>query len=537
MFDFFSQRTPAQKQPQFFVPKADPFENPLVETDPHALAQWATALPFANPQQLAENVITSLSRLNRYPGQVKKRDELMQIYITPAMRLAHGMSQRKQQAPISLVRRVMLEMAYGYCHIVNHCISSKQSKKSAQKLGQAIYNASKYFILEYLLACEDFDCRCVSPYQHLSRLMTYAWEQNLHLLEMEDHDQSESHQATISHQYNRFLLLLLLDPCHLQEGEPRICFDYLNELAGEANIIAPDKDVDATGRYVIDRLGEVPPYLYHPDCLENLPLPRFTLFDLSPVSKTLHQQLRLMEKSEQSKPACMNRLTAKEANNLLARMLKSWHIRLKRDSERHNTSGQIMVWIGVQNAYQYLAGQSTNQEPGDEEITMTQPVGMRDSAHRVGNKRIIALRSNQSRSGVALRIPRQAVSKELIGQLILISTHENKQGSDWKLGVVKRAMNCGDNLLEVGVQFVAGKLEPITLRLAKLQNEEESNPDHGGIFIDQGHNNRSSLIVPKHFFVIGQEYRVEEMIPSPSISPLQQLETTAHFERFRIKSV
>ncbi|RLW71356.1 MAG: hypothetical protein B6D71_02540 [gamma proteobacterium symbiont of Stewartia floridana] len=431
----------------------------------------------------------------------------------------------------------MLEMAYGYCHIVNHCISSKQSKKSAQRLGQAIYNANKYFTLEYLLACEDFDCRCVSPYQHLSRLMTYAWEQNLHLLEMEDHDQSESHQATISHQYNRFLLLLLLDPCHLQEGEPRICFDYLNDLAGEANIIAPDKDEDAAGRYVIDRLGEVPPYLYHPDCLENLPLPRFTLFDLSPVSKTLHQQLRLMEKSEQSKPACMNRLTAKEANNLLARMLKSWHIRLKRDSERHNTSGQIMVWIGVQNAYQYLAGQSTNQEPGDEEITMTQPVGMRDSAHRVGNKRIIALRSNQSRSGVALRIPRQAVSKELIGQLILISTHENKQGSDWKLGVVKRAMNCGDNLLEVGVQFVAGKLEPITLRLAKLQNEEESNPDHGGIFIDQGHNNRSSLIVPKHFFVIGQEYRVEEMIPSPSISPLQQLETTAHFERFRIKSV
>ncbi|MCG8068811.1 MAG: flavoprotein, partial [Candidatus Thiodiazotropha taylori] len=140
---------------------------------------------------------------------------------------------------------------------------------------------------------------------------------------------------------------------------------------------------------------------------------------------------------------------------------------------------------------------------------------------------------------VALRIPRQAVSKELIGQLILIliSTHESKQGSDWKLGVVKRAMNSGDNLLEVGVQFVAGKLEPITLRLAKLQNEEESNPDHGAIFIDQGHNNRSSLIVPKHFFVIGQEYRVEEMIPSPSISPLQQLETTAHFERFRIKSV
>jgi hypothetical protein len=230
-------------------------------------------------------------------------------------------------------------------------------------------------------------------------------------------------------------------------------------------------------------------------------------------------------------------MTAKEAMNLLARMLKSWHIRLKRDSERHSTSGQIMVWVGVQNVHRYLLGETTSEANEDEEITMTQPVGMRDAAQTTMNKKLVALRSNQSRSGVALRIPRQAAPKELIGQLLLISNHETKQGSDWKLGVVKRAMNCGEKLLEVGIQFVTGKLEPITLRLAKQQTEDEVNPDHGGIFIDQGHNNRSSLIVPKHFFVIGQEYRVEEMIPSPSISPLQQLETTAHFERYRIKSV
>ena len=89
MFDFFSHRSCASRQGIFQVPKPDPFENPLVETSPALLRQWATALPFANPEQLSEAVLTSLGRLNRYPGPIKKRDELMEIYLTPALRLRH----------------------------------------------------------------------------------------------------------------------------------------------------------------------------------------------------------------------------------------------------------------------------------------------------------------------------------------------------------------------------------------------------------------------------------------------------------------
>lgn len=537
MFDFFSHRTPANKQPLFFVPQADPFENPLVESDPQQLGRWATALPFANPQQLAENMITSLSRLNRFPGQIKRREELMQIYVTPAMRLAHGMAQRKSQAPVGMVRQVMQEMGYGYSHIANECIARKPNKKVISQLGQAIYYSIKYFMLEYLLACEDFDCRSGSSYRLISRLMTFACEQKLQHVEMDDHDLQESELTTIAHQFNRYLLLLLLDPCHLQEGEPRLCFDFLDTVASYARIAKPTNAEDTTGRYVIDRLGEVPPYLFHHDCLDNLAHPRFTLFDLSPVSQNIHHQLRRMEHSEQNKPSNMNRLTVKEVNNLLARMLKSWHIRLKRDSERHNSSGQIMVWAGVQKVHNYLSGRADDTASDEQEITMTQPTGMSGTSAATGSSHFVAVRSNQSRSGVALHIPRQAITSQLIGELILISNHELRQGTDWKLGVIKRAMNTMDNMIEIGVQFVQGKIEPITLRLFKAQSEDTPNPNHPGIFIDQGNNHRSSLIIPKHFFVIGQEYRVEEMIPSPNITPLQLLETTAHFERFRIKSI
>jgi hypothetical protein len=537
MFDFFTLRRSTTQQALFYVPQPDPFENPLVETDPEQLGQWATALPFANPQQLAENMINSLGKLNRFPGQIKKRDELMQIYVTPAQRLTHGLTQRKDQAPVTLSRRVMQEMGFGYCHIANECIVSKPTKKMTARLGQALYSAIKYFMLEYLLACEDFDCRYGASYRQISRLMTYASEQNLQHVQMDDKDQSEPQQATITHQFNRFLLLLLLDPCHLQEGEPRLCFEYLNSVADEARFVEPTADSETTGRYVIDRLGEVPPYLFHLECLETLTQSRFILFDLKPVSQNLHHQLRCMEQSEQNKPDCLRQLTGREANNLLARMLKSWHIRLKRDSERHTTSGQVMLWIGVKQVHNYLTNHTDNHDIDEQEITMTQPMGMSDTSASPTYKQFTALRSNQSRSGVALQIPRQAVNTRLIGELVLISGHHQRQGTDWKLGVVKRAMNMADDLLEIGVQFVLGKIEPITLRLIDTQSTESPNPDYAGIFIDQGNNQRSSLLVPKHFFVIGQEYRVEEMLPSPSITPLQLLETTAHFERYRIKSI
>jgi hypothetical protein len=536
MFDFFSHRNTPPPQALFFVPQPDPFENPLVETDPARLRQWATALPFANQTQLAETVLTNLSRLNRYPGQIKKRQELMEIYSTPSQRLIHGQAKRKTEVPVNLIRRVMLEMAYGNCHIANECIANKASRKNLHLLSHAIYYGIKYFVTEYVMACEEYDCRSNRVYREVTRLMTYAEEQKIHNNPIEDPDQDVTETATILHQYNRFMLLLLLDPCHLQKGETRLCFDYLNTLAGHAAISAPTPDTDITGHYVIDRLGEVPPYLFHKEALSNLNQPRFSLFNLTPVSKLLHQKLRHMERSEEGKPDALISLTMHEATNLLARMLKSWHIRMKRESERHATSGEVMVWAGIDPIYTYLTGNSVSASSVDDEIDITHHRTIQLSETSGPTHQFTATRSNQSRSGVALKIARSSVNTPLVGELLLYSTHQKKEENDWKIGIVKRALKGDENLLDIGVQFILGRLQPITLRLANQQHSSQPVKDRAALFIDQGHTNRTSLIVPKNFFMIGHQYRVEEMIPAPVITPLQLLESTSKFERYRIKS-
>lgn len=548
MFDFFTQRqNSASKTAVFHVPTPDPFENPLVETNPGQLRQWATALPFANPEQLSEAVLTNLLRLNRFPGPVRKREELMEVYYTPVQRLLHGSTARRGMAPNQSLRKVMLEMAYGYNHLANETLANKASKKNQERLSHAIFHAIKFYMLEFLHACEEFDCRAIHTYREISRLSTFAEEQNIHQIPFHE-EEYPGIEHTIEQQFKRFLLLRLLDPCHLQEGEPRICFDYLDNLAGHAQIKPLGRDIECSGHYVIDRLGEVPPSLFEPDGLDTLSQPRFTLFDLNPVSQQIHQLLRYLERSEEHKPVAMNKLTIPEVNNLLARMLRSWHIRLQRGTERHTTAGQVSLWTGLNNIHLYLAqdlGDPQTENGGSsDEITLSQTQATTQKHALDPNKpQLIAHRFNQSRSGVALHLAPAPNTPSLVGELVLVSLQSGAAMTEWKVGVVKRALHREDNALEIGVQFMPGRIVPITLQAAfqrpsALDDQETSEtPMYPGLYIDQGHHHRSSLIVPRHFFSLGQEYRVDEMIPTPAIAPLQLLESTAYFERYRIKSV
>jgi hypothetical protein len=237
----------------------------------------------------------------------------------------------------------------------------------------------------------------------------------------------------------------------------------------------------------------------------------------------------------------MNLLTVGETTNLLARILKTWHIRLKRDSERHSTSGHVELWIGLHSIHYHLNQPNLGLDSDNEEITMSGSQGLATGQQDPNTPQLTARRFNQSRSGVALHLPPSAVDRQLIGELVLIRLHGAVDANEWKIGIIKRALHREEGVLEVGVQFLTGNIQPITLQQARMKDEEEILDEEDVIiqpclYIDQGHSHRSSLIVPKRFFIIGQSYRVEEMIPAPDVTPLQMLESTSTFERYRVRA-
>ncbi|MEN8165893.1 MAG: hypothetical protein ABFR65_00260 [Pseudomonadota bacterium] len=537
MFQFLSKQQPSSQSRPFLVPTPDPFENPLVEINPAQLRQWAVGLPFANPQQLAEAVITSLGRLNRFPGRVKKREELMAIYRTPCNRLQQASLEQRTSLPARLHRQLLQEMAFGYLHLVNDCLTNKPSIRSRKQLQSNIYAALRFLVLEYLIACEEYDCRAMMTRREIMKLHTLAKEQGLQNEPVDDMEQSTN--QTISKQTKLTLLLSLLDPCHLQEGEARTVFDYLSNLADAARFDKLESVPEPAGHYVIDRLGEVAPYLFNPKDIETLPPHRFCLFNLIPVSQRLHQDLRTIEKQADGKPRELQHLSSRAAANLLRRMLKSWHIRLERNSERHTTSGQVRLWLGLQPIHRFLTGESASGlsvATDNEEISLALETGGLGTVRPNTYQPLDCWRFNQSRSGVALHLPIPQTTTPQVGEIALIAKPTGNNRDEWKLGIIRRALRKDEEILEIGMQFIHGKIVPLSIQPLDL-DEDGGPPTLPALYIDLGGIDRSSLLAPREILEPTKAYRVEEMIPAPVISPVQLTEGTAMFEQFRIRRV
>ncbi len=518
MLYFLNKRQASTKQRLFSVPQPDPFENPMVETNPGQLRQWAAGLPFANPEQLAEAVIISLVRLNRYPAPVKKREELMEIYRTPSSRLYHIALERKSALPARLNRQVMLEMAYGYLHLVNQSLAERPSARRRKQLQAYIYFAVKYLSLEYLHACLMYDCHGSVTLKELVRLHTLAEELDL---QHESKDDPEHARTTISHQTKLALLLSLLDPCHLQEDEPRIVYQYLNEFADSARFIELTSQTETTGHYVIDRLSEVPPQPFDPSRLDGLATPRFCLFNILPISQRLHQDLRVIEKQGGGNPAGLQNLGTKTASNLLRRMLKSWHIRMARDSERHTTSGRSKLSLGIQSIHHFLTGAASPPELDSdiaEEIALNLETGGLNHSAPPTFRTLDCWRFNQSRSGVAVLLSLPQASIPQVGELILLTKPDDGNRGEAKIGIVRRVLLKDPTILEVGVQFINGRIVPLSMQPLDMP-ADQTPPSITALYIDQGTIERSSLIARQRHPCVGSGVPHRRDDPRPERQP------------------
>lgn len=535
MLNLFNKRKAPETVPRFSVPEPDPFENPLVETHPGQLRQWADDLPDGNPGMLAESILASLVRLNRFPGAVKKREELMEIYHKPCRHLLLANQHQKNPLPQRLKRLLTLEMAYGHIHLINECLQQKASDRLRNRLVKHIYLTIRFIALEYLYACEEYDCRLNPPRKDLMRFYNLA-----EVLDLKDirQEESEDYPASISQQTKLILLFSLLDPCHLQTGESQIVFNYLSQFAEVVRFVPLNTPLESGGLFVIDRLGELPNSNAKSVEIERLDPARFILLDVVPASQRLHQHLRSIEQTKTTKPVGLADLTTTTAANLLRRMLKSWYIRLQRDSERHDTSGQVKLYLGLPAIHQQLSAGSNpptvmNEADPSLSVTLKAEGAVEESVNEYPT--LDSWRSNQSRSGIALHLAMPVAFPPQVGEIALLKKPESNRREDMKVGIIRRALLVEDNILEIGIQFINGKLVPLLIQaLGNEDTDDDDHPNLPALYIDFGAIERSSLITPKDIIKIGHEYRVEEMIPAPSIRLVHLVEIAAKFERYRL---
>lgn len=535
MFQFGKKPQPVANAPTFLCPPPDPFENPMVETLPANLQQWIEHLPIADTVNLGETVLTALSQFNRYPGQIKKRRELLDLYQAPIGRFYQSTTEREESIPLDLRRALMREMAYGYLRIVNEQLGTNRSSRQPMLLLQAIYQAVKHLAFEHYFSTLVYDCRWSDLSSEMIRLHTLAEELGIQDSLVED----EELKPTITHLIKRSLLLMLAGPCHFRTGEAKLARTYLDHIASAAFFEPIGSAGEPSGCYVIDRTGKTAPYLYKPDKRDELTEPRHCLFNLTPVSAQVHQHLRIIENRLSERPIGLANLPKEAASSLLKRLLKSWHVRQNRGSERHAISGNAFILFGIQAIYRHLISVTDNLEPpqaSEDNIALVHGLG---GFHQPTYNLIQAIecqRMNQSHTGIALRLGLAPDRSPQIGELVLVLRNGKGLPSDYRLGQVKRAMRESRTTMELGIEFIQGKLNPISLQ-PQVAEEGEYLPSIPALYIGQSGSQRGMLIAAKKQLELDQVYKVAEDMPASAITLTHRLEVMSGCERFNVKPV
>ncbi len=505
------------------VPASDRFENPNVETRPAKVREWVEQLPYANRDGVIDTVIHAVALLNRYPGPVSYRAELMDTYRSPCNHLFKMTPDQIGAPSFQQLRELVVEMAYGYKHVINECLTQKKSWLSnRKKLVTGIYFAVKYLSLDLLMGYECYQCKSDNNWREILPLYNLAEQQNLHLAKIDDPDQSQADYATVSHLMKRIVLLSLLDPCHLQPMEARISYDYLNLGASLARLEMLGGQADVAGRFLLDMQGVRPA---RPFDLHDVPsdASRYRVLNVVPVSKQTHRHLRQIEIDRTPPPGGLQLLRSVDAIQILSRMLKSWHARQDRGSPRQDAFGWVTVVSGIHDIHRFLSNRG--QSDG-----LTQRENASQSKR--GAKSLRCHRLNVSESGIALRIALPCDPQPQVGQLLLLQDETDPRKPALEAGIVRRCLRIDDETLELGVQFIRGRVKAIAFRPVSADSNETG--FQSGLFIHEGADALGSLLVARGLYQEGREFLIEEGDPAPLVTAIRLIEAGPDFDRFHV---
>jgi hypothetical protein len=538
MLNRFKSTDKKEQNERFTVPAPDQGESPSVLSEVGPLNKWLTSLPNANENQIAKQITKAFSLLNRYPGQVKNRLELIECYLPYINQLILTQTQNHTNQEYELLRQLITEVAYGYKHIINQQLQHRSWLTGKKKLLTGIYFATKFLSLELRLAYEQYDAKIANSWHEIMRLYTLTERLKMEDEPVIDPTQTEAKNATISHQLKRTLLLSLLDPGHLQPNEARICFDYLNEHASLATLEQPTENSDPTGKFILDLSSSRPPQPFE-NYKEPLNPEQHRLLNLLPASKRVQEDIQAILLNKEDLPTVFRHHLRSEAINILKRVLKSWHIRQERQGQREDAYGWVQISIGISSIHHFLLQDEDREEaaefitPPDLDDSLVLGFELHESNPiKVNYEELRCRQLNRSKNGLALHISLSSNILPKVGQLILIRQETEEKRAGGQLAVIRRCMKLSENTLEIGVQFIPGQVKTITLRpITTTHTDTTFQP---AIVINNGLNRPSSILVAKGLYANSRQYKVAGNWPASQIVANKLIESTPGFDWFHL---
>ena len=525
------------------VPTPDSVANPNVETRPNKLSKWVENLPYANPIKVEAEIFEALYQLNRYPETVPQRSELMACYrnaYESLFKVVRKEYTRKDFRTVhhgklkltELLLKVTVEMAYGYKLVINECLEQVAQGKKSPHLGLAIYFVMKALTQELMLEYAEFIPDSKKAWREIFQLYALAEEHHLQRELMEE-------GMTIELLFKRILLIVMVDPYHLHRGEIWSCYDYLARWALLTKFESPDQiPKNITAHFLVDSQSVHPPKPLKADT--ELAPERHHIFNTLHLCETIHKQMKQVENNSKFIPEATEKLTAIQSIQMFRHMLLAWHVQPERRSPREEKYGAHMVASGLSAAKHFMekdaivheeaANPFSIEEEEPASFTLEGTAGIQ-SAPRLSRYKVYEWRIfNISASGMGLIVNAPVPKEVQVGQLLIAQVPRKESKANCSVGIVRRMIQRDPETMEVGIQFITGKLSPVAIR-PQVFGSEVAAEFQSGLLVESS-KTPSTILAPFGMFRPRQEYVIDLGKQVICVFGNKLLESTPAFDRF-----
>ncbi|MEJ1376439.1 MAG: hypothetical protein RPU32_00460 [Candidatus Sedimenticola sp. (ex Thyasira tokunagai)] len=532
---------------QLTVPTPDTTENPGTLTQIQPLQQWMKELPYANPLQTAKLLLKSLTLLNRHPGSIANRTDLMTCYHTPFHQLADSARKKNRTSAhrdaaelYSLTEKITIEISYGYKIAIKEQHYFQKGKVPIEQQTRLVYLALDSLILSLLFTFAEHRQEPGHIWPEILQLYLLAEKLRLSNEPVDDPQHKADSNATIRTLFKSIVLIMLLDPSKLQQNEIWQVYSYLTWWGEYARITTLKSAADGSGgRFVIDLQGSGKPHAFSQETPPKNP-ESCLLLDSIPLCNLINQQMQTIgTKTTPSVPGLKN-LNSASIQQLLRNMLVAWHLQPQRRHPRQERYDWLIIACGITDIAHFLKyGGIVNTAPSesmlDEELVT---IGDAISPHQVVTHNTFRWRqTNISKSGIGLEVAPDNSSSLQVGQLVLMESERSENGENWIIGVVRRFIARNKDTTEVGVQFIQGSISAASIKPMVFGTTDIAD-FQPALLLDRGEKHPSAIITPHLLYHPEREYFVDGgKHLKTRIFADKLLQSTCCFERFEYHTI
>lgn len=459
-----------------------------IELQPQKVKRWLDELPLLNVADTARKLFTTLSLHNRVDYDHKLRLELLELFRYPVSQLSLEFTKQYTGLPLPLSekhksiaeqnRQFQLELANGYKRVAMALSVPPASGARDQVLhALAIQRAIRCLTGALVVSFQTYSPCPEGAWKEIHALYTHA--ENLGLVEIgiEDAFNKAVSACSVSHAYKQALLLDFSDPYHLPPRMIDWTHHYLDRWAPLAQLTAATSVYNPVCQFLIDQYNDHAGIAYTAGTVPEDPK-RYRILNTVELARQVHSQLaQLINGDKPATEGLQENFFQECGQDLLRRLVNAWGVNPQRSFRRSPVTERHMeIAVGMDRINYWINGgkkfvvSSTFVGP-EPQRTMLASEEIKHKDTRIPGRELSTWDvEDESAGGLALSKSGQIRLHIQVGDLLVTRTPGGS--NPWSVGVIRWVRSTGSSNLEIGIQHLAPRADPVVIKTVNADGKE-----------------------------------------------------------------